>query len=496
MKKINVLFIAMLFLGGFAQAQNSDYSILRTDVVSYFSKYESGSNPKAIRIDQNIPSDSGAFYHSYEMGTFVYWEGEGPTYLQPYASFIGNYALVNDNEDITFNSARNLNLHLKQYGFEGEWTIYNESDGACLKGQYISVDTMQMVGGLIDSCATIGLSVYDSLGNLWEDHYFTNQEIIISKNYGIIKLFKINQFSGLYTNDDFENWPAFYYITGLERDGQQNGYNFGFYETLVKSVEIGTELHYLSEERGTPHGMFENIRVVTDKIIDDSICSYTCELYSRQVNSVNFDSTIINMTYSYKMMPQQTLGKGDTNNWSGVYKIYNYTETTDDSRANLTYNKWNYIGDDTFFDFPSWRIVSNVAGGMGTMGWYKFTYGLGEIIVDNGEDHPGYDVVYYKTPSEEWGTPYDFFSGINDVATVNIKIYPNPAEDRVQLSFNKERVNQLNIINLQGKIVLTKEIQEITNQINLDISKLNNGIYFLELILDENRKYQKKLIVN
>ena len=265
---------------------------------------------------------------------------------------------------------------------------------------------------------------------------------------------------------------------------------------MVKSVEIGTELHYLSEERGTPHGMFENIRVVTDKIVDDSICSYTCKLYSRRTNSVFYDSTIINMIYSYKMMPQQTLGKGDTNNWSGVYEVYNYTEATDDSRANLTFNKWNYIRDNTFFGFPSWRISSNVEGGMGSMGWYKFTYGLGEIIVDNGEDHPGYDVVYYKTPNEEWGTPYDFFSGINDVATVNIKVYPNPANDRVLVSFNNEKVNKLNIINLQGKTILTKEIQEKTKQIDLEISNLKEGIYFIELILDDNRKHRKKLIVN
>ena len=498
MKKINVLFIALLFLGSISQAQNSDYSILRTDVVSYFSKNESGSSPKAIRIDQSIPTDSGTIYRSYEMGAFVYFEGSWtPSYIGPHSSFIGNQALVKENGTVDIYNAIGKVLHFEGFGYSGRWEFYNEGNGARIEAEYVQPVYQEILEGLYDSCAVINLYVYDTLGNIMNDHFLSNFQFNISKRYGLTKLFEFNQFRTLYLNDDDPSFSYFYHLTGIDKTNEQFGYNFNFYEDLVKSIEIGTEIQYSSEENSSvTSGIFEIIRRVTDKIVDDSTCTYVYKVYKRETHHVNYDSTIEYQTYSYKMMPSQTLGKGDSINWSGVYSIGTYTEANTDSRAFLNYSRWYFYRNCTWCTFPTWNILNELASSQGTSGYYRFIEGLGEIAPNKGENAAGDIIVYYKTPSEEWGTPYDFFSGVHDVEAIAIEVYPNPANDRVLVSFNNEKVNKLNIINLQGKTILTKEIQEKTKQINLEISNLKEGIYFIELILDDNRKYREKLIVN
>ncbi len=69
--------------------------------------------------------------------------------------------------------------------------------------------------------------------------------------------------------------------------------------------------------------------------------------------------------------------------------------------------------------------------------------------------------------------------GITESTTENFIVYPNPAKDEIQLAFNNE-VEQVKILDMNGKTMLTIEKSEMTNKI--DISKLSSGTYTLELV--------------
>lgn len=59
----------------------------------------------------------------------------------------------------------------------------------------------------------------------------------------------------------------------------------------------------------------------------------------------------------------------------------------------------------------------------------------------------------------------------------NLKVYPNPSSNRIFVDFNKD-FSVINIIDLQGKVVLT------SNKTEINIEGLENGIYLCQLVTD------------
>lgn len=75
----------------------------------------------------------------------------------------------------------------------------------------------------------------------------------------------------------------------------------------------------------------------------------------------------------------------------------------------------------------------------------------------------------------------------NDVMIV----YPNPAYDQIFLNFGSKINNGIiNIVDLQGRTLLSKSVSDIQIQ-TLEISSLKSGIYFLKVVADGNRKVLK-----
>jgi hypothetical protein len=73
----------------------------------------------------------------------------------------------------------------------------------------------------------------------------------------------------------------------------------------------------------------------------------------------------------------------------------------------------------------------------------------------------------------------------------SLNVFPNPSTGIVYLSYQKSYA-QLNIYNLLGKIVYQDEFLQSKK---LDLSSLDNGVYFLE-VYDENFSTTQRLIIN
>jgi hypothetical protein len=75
-------------------------------------------------------------------------------------------------------------------------------------------------------------------------------------------------------------------------------------------------------------------------------------------------------------------------------------------------------------------------------------------------------------------------------STTSFKIYPNPANDYLIIQNQKTIQNgKLVIKNEIGQNIITSIING--NQTHLDISRLKQGIYFVEVWSDNNRKIVK-----
>ena len=64
-----------------------------------------------------------------------------------------------------------------------------------------------------------------------------------------------------------------------------------------------------------------------------------------------------------------------------------------------------------------------------------------------------------------------------NIAVANVSIYPNPANDFIMIESENE--TEIKIYSVSGQMVLRQSISEGTNTI--DVSKLNSGIYFIDL---------------
>ncbi|MBI5218008.1 MAG: T9SS type A sorting domain-containing protein, partial [Bacteroidia bacterium] len=79
--------------------------------------------------------------------------------------------------------------------------------------------------------------------------------------------------------------------------------------------------------------------------------------------------------------------------------------------------------------------------------------------------------------------------GINDIPEQNINIYPNPANNNIEIE--GLQAGKIEIMNLQGQVI--KKIVVSNTKSNIDISKLSGGVYTMRIKSDKEI-ITKKLI--
>jgi|AntAceMinimDraft_17_1070374.scaffolds.fasta_scaffold00766_1 hypothetical protein len=85
-----------------------------------------------------------------------------------------------------------------------------------------------------------------------------------------------------------------------------------------------------------------------------------------------------------------------------------------------------------------------------------------------------------------------------DFENNNICIYPNPAENYINIEINLSDTSDIviNIYDIMGRRLLNINKQNILKEfINYDISEFAKGLYFITIIAD-NKQYVKKIFKN
>ena len=95
-------------------------------------------------------------------------------------------------------------------------------------------------------------------------------------------------------------------------------------------------------------------------------------------------------------------------------------------------------------------------------------------------------VVIYSAPT-----------ALDENSLLNYNLFPNPATDRVQLSFseNTKQPLMLTVTNTLGQEVMNTMIPEGSAQYNFNTGELSKGIYFVRTG-NENGSVSQKLIVH
>jgi hypothetical protein len=87
-------------------------------------------------------------------------------------------------------------------------------------------------------------------------------------------------------------------------------------------------------------------------------------------------------------------------------------------------------------------------------------------------------------------------NSINESALENaFLLYPNPANENVQLNFEGfSGETQLHIFDVSGRLLIQKNINEGVNLISINTQELPAGSYLIRLGSNQNRMYRKLIV--
>ncbi|MEO9013117.1 MAG: T9SS type A sorting domain-containing protein [Ginsengibacter sp.] len=185
------------------------------------------------------------------------------------------------------------------------------------------------------------------------------------------------------------------------------------------------------------------------------------------------------------------LGAYEFSSYPLAITLVNYTAQAEGNRAKL---KWTSATESNNKGF----IISRSADGR------NFT----EIGMVNGYGNSSNqnDYVYYDenplTGINFYGLTqidYDGKKANLGVRTVNfssvtsnfIKVYPNPVNSSVQVTFNSNLYDQLNLTDVNGKVLKRLSLSKLATEMKIDMSNLSAGIYFIKLIGIDNVESRK-----
>lgn len=181
----------------------------------------------------------------------------------------------------------------------------------------------------------------------------------------------------------------------------------------------------------------------------------------------------------------QTLKKGGSNIYAGTYKgifVSSDNGTTwsnigSGSVLNSTINAINTNGNDVFIsndndvfissnNGASWTAVSN---GLGSNTIYAFAT-LGTNAYCGGI----FGGVYKRPLSEMTSSS----TSIREKAMSRNNVYPNPSNGIININSNQEIAN-INVYDIAGTAIHNQSLTSKLYQTEIDLSSLNNGIYFI-----------------
>jgi len=88
----------------------------------------------------------------------------------------------------------------------------------------------------------------------------------------------------------------------------------------------------------------------------------------------------------------------------------------------------------------------------------------------------------------------EIIAGINSQNLPSFNVYPNPATRKVFIDFLGQSIEQINLMDISGKVMRQIETEATERIIEIDVNDLPKGMYLLELKNEQNHNI-KKLIV-
>ncbi len=346
------------------------------------------------------------------------------------------YSVVN-NEDVEYSTSKidkygNIIIagHYSNTGLFGSFIYKLSANGDSLASSFIPIDSVSLFKNImIDSNFYYALSMTYMQGNRLLYKYDTN--LVLVDTY-IIPYVVGYQYSPIWVND------STYYTSGIYHESIKMSFS-------VAKITIGGELQdsliFGSDSVDNYSGFY------------DALCMQNGSLYY-----------VGNVYESLEIPPY------GNNEPTEIYlaKI--------DADLNIVWEK--HIGGDAFY--TATNIVATLDGSV-------LLLATRNDITDNMNQLDIYLVKVDSSGNVAWT------KNINTIKQ-SINIFPNPATTHinVNLKSSKQHISELSIIDIQGRIVLQKQLNDKT--LKFDVSSLPGGIYIVEGYTNKGEQFAGKFV--
>ncbi|MDR2206077.1 MAG: T9SS type A sorting domain-containing protein, partial [Flavobacteriaceae bacterium] len=124
------------------------------------------------------------------------------------------------------------------------------------------------------------------------------------------------------------------------------------------------------------------------------------------------------------------------------------------------------------------------------------------ILMMHAENNPNLACIQVDDPGAAYSNPYwikdataiystECILSVNETEKLNIEIYPNPAKSVLNIETSL-KIEKINVYDTSGKIVKTLQNAGKT----IDVSRLQNGVYHLEIFTDRGKVFRKFIVNN
>ena len=124
--------------------------------------------------------------------------------------------------------------------------------------------------------------------------------------------------------------------------------------------------------------------------------------------------------------------------------------------------------------------------------WAIWNSGVFNTLGDRGFNIPLYLLLKENVPYEPLNVREDFILSNNERNDfTNIHCFPNPAANSLNIVFtHKQHRIEIKLFSLQGKLI-QQRIENASLNIQLDLSELQEGIYFIEIHTDQGETFRQ-----
>jgi hypothetical protein len=82
-----------------------------------------------------------------------------------------------------------------------------------------------------------------------------------------------------------------------------------------------------------------------------------------------------------------------------------------------------------------------------------------------------------------------------EIQELKVNVYPNPViNNQINITTNRD-IQSIKILTIVGTVVLDREYEAGTTNVQLDLDKLSKGLYLLKIKFDEEKTYTEKIMV-